>query len=143
MEFNLEYNAIVLKNKNLFYFSNYCIDLNEFRDWLDINQITIEQYEGLNTDLKNVYLNKKNNELIKEFNNIRKIMTDLVDNNDDDTLFERINNILYFFTFYKENEYYIDIISKKSKAIRRIKRYFETNKEEIKQMITDYVLFAE
>lgn len=66
LEFSIEY---PIKNKNLFYFKYYCVDYNEFDEWIQHNDIdaiydefhknqipTLEEYKTWTEIYRNLYI---------------------------------------------------------------------------------------
>lgn len=73
MEFSLEYNKIVNKNKNIFYFINYCQDTQEFKDWLQYNNISFTSYDKLDKEFKKICLEEKRKYIEDYFSKLGKI----------------------------------------------------------------------
>ena len=142
MDFILQYNSIVNKNKNLFYFNNYCNDMQEFMDWLSYNDVSISEFEELNEELKNVYLTRKGEYIMSGFRTIKAAMLSLLGTNDDN-LENHMENIIEFLSFYNKNQYYIDILGNKSNRFKRVKEYFNNNKQVMLDIIDEYLVLIQ
>lgn len=127
MEFELEYNAVVNKNKNLFYFKNYCLDHKEFRDWLKHNDISVDDFESLNEDLSKIYLRNKYRGLMSFIKKNESILNDL-DDFDDNNIDSLITLREIYFHYY-ENRYYINLLAYRGFSI--FKNYYNDFIEDI------------
>lgn len=138
MEFVLQYNSIVLKNKNFFYINNYCTDVKEFSEWLQYHSLTINEYEELsNEEFKNFYLEQKKQQILNNISKIQAIMrASLASANN--SIEDNIVNIINVLCIYNENKYYIDVLQSKDKRVKRIRDYIERNKSVMYQLIEEY-----
>ena len=73
MEFELEYDSVVNKNKSLFYFQHYSSDTTEFTNWIQYNTISVEDYKTLCKELQDVYMEHENNIIVEKFKYIQNV----------------------------------------------------------------------
>ena len=107
-DFILEYNSITNRNRNIFYFQHYANDINEFSDWIQYNNICVEDFQQLSETFKIVYLEKKRKDIIARF-----IKCNSTDNS---------NNKLYkLYLFYHDEHIYMQMID--DDEIREIFNY--------------------
>ena len=55
-EFELKYNEITNRKRNVFYFQYYCYNPDEFRDWLIYNELSLKDFKLLNNEFQNIYI---------------------------------------------------------------------------------------
>ena len=67
MEFQIDYERHVIKNRNLFYFNYYCHNYTEFEEWLEHNNICMAEFEDLIPDLQKIYIQKIEKHIIDTF----------------------------------------------------------------------------
>lgn len=101
--FELEYNSVVNKNKNLFYFNNYCTDYKEFKEWLNHNDISIEEFESLNDNIQDIYLLHKANHIIDCMQECLK--------GSKSTFEDKLKIMKNYYNACKDNLYYIEILA--------------------------------
>ena len=127
MEFELEYNTITNKNKNLFYFNNYCTDYKEFRDWLEYNEITIEEFKTLNEYVQDEYLKYKANHIIDSVEQCLKANRNCFQ--------DKLNIMENYYNICHTNLYYIEFISNMDTPISSIFSEFINDMNEIKEIL--------
>ena len=116
--FDLQYNDIVNKDKNLFYFENYCLDTNEFKEWLKHNKLNYFEYEDLSESLKSVYLEYK----AEYIENLFDRYTNLYNKN---------KNIIYLrrlYDMYLCEKSFIKILKQDNGKFQYIYNFFKTNR---------------
>ena len=99
MEFKLEYNKIVNKNRNIFYFQYYCNDVEEFKDWIKYYNISFPAFEKLNDEFKLICLDEKKKYIEDYFMKLGKIR--IIDN----IIVEK-----YYYFYYNEHKF-IELIN--------------------------------
>ena len=70
MEFVIEYDNVVVKNRNLFYFQNYCNNIEEFKEWVKYNDVPISKLEELDKEFRTIFLEEKKKRLLYDYSNI-------------------------------------------------------------------------
>ena len=114
MEFNLEYNEISNRNRNLFYFKNYCLDTREFKDWLNYNDISFIEYEDLNKELGTIYLKHKYKIISSKIKRYRQLL--------DSNALISIEQLEEIYKHYYKNRYYINIFANRGSSL--FKNYY-------------------
>ena len=66
MEFEIDYNNVVVKDKSIFYFKYYCNDESEFEEWLKYNNI-MKVFKEFYYDRMNGKINDEEIEKWSEF----------------------------------------------------------------------------
>lgn len=94
MEFKIEYNTIVNKNKNIFYFQHYSQDIEEFNDWIEYHNINFEDYNKLCKEFKEICLEKKKTYIEHYFASLADIQ------HIDKSVVER-----YYYFYYREHKF--------------------------------------
>lgn len=115
--FELEYERVAIKDRNLFYFENYCLDTKEFKEWLNYNKLYYCEYENLNEELKRIYLGFKSNHIQTVFKRIIQRYR----NSRDNIYLERL------YTFYMCEEPFIKILSEYNDYIEKIYNFYKNN----------------
>lgn len=128
MEFELEYESNVIKNRNLFYFNNYCNNYFEFEEWLKHNEICMIEFEDLNQELKEIYINKIENYIVETF---KTFQNDIVNIGRKERI-ERFK-IIYYDIWLKY--YYIINNYLKSNNMKTIKEWIIENQDFIMRYI--------
>lgn len=72
-EFELKYNEITNRKRNIFYFQYYCNDIEEFKDWLTYNELTTKDFTLLNKDFQSFYIQHIYEIMIKFLSNSLEI----------------------------------------------------------------------
>ena len=107
--FELEYDRIVNKNKNIFYFKYYCSDIQEFKDWIHHNIIHPNDFQELKEEYKETYVVFCINKLVKSFKkDLMKFNKDIESYNIKDMvkIFEDFNiNYTNYINEYQANTY--------------------------------------
>ena len=127
MEFELQYNEIVLRNKNFFYFIHYCQESREFEIWLEDNEINFEQYNQLDEHFKEIYNNKKMNDIICVIKIYKNNMIKVKQYPYEQRHEQRRNILKDMYKYFLDNEYFIHTMKDKSYEINEILNFFNTN----------------
>ena len=127
LTFEIQYDAVVNKNKNLFYFINYCQDIQEFKNWLEYNDITLYQYNQLNDEMKELYCQKKIHNIIEvmviyqnDIKNIKRLPRDIQN-------IQRKIILRDIYDYFLDNKYFINHLKDRSNDINKIFNYFNEN----------------
>ena len=141
MEFELQYNSVVLNNKNFFYFSNYCNDYQEFTKWLEYNHnnVTIEEFEKLDKEKQSIYLDIKKSIIIDKFRGYQKGLKEITKQylNDYNTDMKmRKYLIIEMYDFYLQNKYYVEIIKDHNNPVKEIYNFIKNYKHKIEKFYT-------
>ena len=163
MEFVIEYNNVVARNRNLFYFKNYCDDIEEFKEWVKYNDIPISKLEELDKELRIIFLEEKKKYLLYSYSNVQNMINAHNDKNyddehmintqkyeDDDNKLKSINDIYWeslrkyhnimqkLVDFYNDNEDYISMLSNDCDDIKQIYDKMKYEREYLEMSIQDF-----
>ena len=142
MEFELQYNTVVLNNKNFFYFSNYCNDIEEFKEWLKYNHnnVSIEEYKELDDEYKiSIYLDTKRKYIIDMFQKYKdelKNINQLYSNNYRLCTDSKKYLFVQMYEFYLQNKYYIELIKEYSVPMQNIYFFIDSKRGQLERIYT-------
>lgn len=124
LTFEIEYDAVVNKNKNFFYFIHYCQDIQEFKKWLEDNDITLYQYNQLNDEMKEIYCQKKMDDIIQvmiiyknDLNNIKRLPREIQN-------IQRKIILRDIYDYFLDNKYFINYLKDRCNEMNKIFNYF-------------------
>ena len=131
MEFEIQYNNIVNKNKNLFYFENYCVDYKEFKDWLKYNHntVSIKEFENLDEQKRSIYLEIKRDYITSNFKIYRIEHHNIGQKKYDDITKSQLRKYLLaeMYKFYLDNKYYVELTKDIDKFINKTYEFINEN----------------
>ena len=130
-DFNINYNSVVNKNRNIFYFKYYCNEEEEFKDWIKYNKITRNDFYELDKSFQNIYLLYVAEYIINEFNFYRQFISSITDYND------LLKIVSVFCYLHEEFNYLFDMMENINDEIKLIIEKFKQNMNDIKNLYSD------
>ena len=130
-DFSIDYESVVNKKRNIFYFKYYCNNIEEFKDWIQYNKITRNDFYELDKSFQNIYLLYITEYIIHEFNFYRQFIVCITDTND----LLKILSVFYY--LYEEFNYLFDMIQDINDEIKFITLKIKNNINDIKYFISD------
>ena len=144
MEFQLQYNAVVLNNKNFFYFENYCNDDQEFKEWLKYNHntISIADIDRLDEHKQDIVYSIKEKYLVDIFLKYREdVVNDIPSQyaNDYATCRKKRGYALKkMYEFFIDNEIYIDILRDRNIFLNNIWSFVNKKEQDLIKCVNEF-----
>lgn len=127
--FEIEYDTVVNKNKNIFYFINYCINPQEFKDWLIHNDITQKDFYDLSSNFQTIYIRHTRNKIVSEFNFYKSVISNIYDDNDILKIF------MIFYGIYENYNYLFHEFKQMDEEIKTIVINFTENIKDMEECL--------